>query len=225
MASLIDRIFDQCTRGPVNILRLPEVGPLELDAETRAEFEALLDRTPVGGWIDYGASQPKHLFLRYVGEQERCLLHGSNDREIAQFEPRRQETYTGHPVEAVFATDDGIWVLFFAVVARPPVWSLRNACNFRRHGAVSRRRYFFAIDTDPAAPDSWTDGAVYLLPPENFESTYDAEWISPTPVRPRARLAVTRADFPFADHVFRHRFGESDASFMVRLARAGLVGS
>jgi hypothetical protein len=36
---------------------------------------------------------------------------------------------------------------------------------------------------------------------------------------------VSRADFPYAGRVFRHRFGESDASFMARLARAGLLGS
>jgi hypothetical protein len=53
----------------------------------------------------------------------------------------------------------------------------------------------------------------------------DAEWISPTPVRPRARLAVSRADFPYADRVFRHRFGESDTSFMARLTREGLLRS
>jgi hypothetical protein len=43
--------------------------------------------------------------------------------------------------------------------------------------------------------------------------------------RSRARLAVTRADFPYADRVFRHRFGEGEASFMRRLARSGLLGS
>jgi hypothetical protein len=34
---------------------------------------------------------------------------------------------------------------------------------------------------------------------------------------------VTRADFPYAEQVFRHRFGESEASFMGRLARSGLL--
>lgn len=221
MVSLTERVFDQCTRGRVNLLRLPEVKPLEIDARAAAEFDSMLDATDEGGWIEYRSSRPKHLFLRYVGERGRCLLHGSNDTGIAEFEPRAQETYTGELVEAVFATDDGIWVLFFAVVARPPVWSLRNACNVR----AGRRRYFFAIDTDPAAPESWTDGAVYLLPPDTFEQTYDAEWISPAPVCARAWLAVTRADFPYADRVFRHRFGESDASFMTRLARAGFLRS
>jgi hypothetical protein len=219
VGSLLERVFEQCTRGRVNVLRLPQVGALDLDAAD--EFDALVERTPEGAWIDYDSARPKHLFLRYLGEGTRFLLHGSNDTEIAEFEPRGQETYTGDPVEAVFATDDGIWVLFFAVIARPPVWSLRNACNVRS----DRRRYFFAIDTDPAAPESWTDGAVYLLPPDTFTQTYDAEWISSSPVRPRARLAVTRADFPYADRVFRHRFGESDAAFMGRLARSGLLRS
>jgi hypothetical protein len=218
---LMERVFDQCTRGRLNVLRLPEAGPLEVDGQTASRFDALVDRTPEGGWIDYDSTRPKHVFLRYLGEGKRHLLHGSNDTGIAEFEPRIQKTYTGEPVEAVFATDDGIWVLFFAAVSRPPVQVLRNACNFR----AARRRYFFAIDTDPGAEDSWTDGAVYLLPRDTFEQTYDAEWISPTPVRPRARLAVTRADFAYADRVFRHRFGESDASFMTRLARAGLLRS
>jgi hypothetical protein len=219
--ALLDRIFEGCTRGSINILRLPEVRPLDLDADAAAEFDALLERTPGGGWIDYDSERPKQLFLRYLGEGGHALLHGSNNTEIAEFEPRGQETYTGDPVEAVFATDDGIWVLFFALVARPPVQVLRNACNLRS----GRRRYFFAIDTDPRAPESWTDGAVYLLPPDTFTKTYDAEWISPAPVRPRARLAVTRADFPYADRVFRHRFGESDAAFIGRLARSGLLRS
>ena len=221
MASLMERVFDQCTRGRLNVLRLPEVDALEFDAQAAEEFDAMLEATAEGGWIEYESRRPKHLFLRYLGERGRCLLHGSNDTEIAEFEPRVQETYTGEPVDAVFATDDGIWVLFFALVARPPVHVLRNACNLRS----GRRRYFFAIDTDPAAPESWTDGAVYLLRPDTFTQTYDAEWISPAPVRPRARLAVTRSDFPYADRVFRHRFGESDASFMARLARSGLLRS
>ena len=217
----MERVFEHCTRGRVNVLRLPEVSTLEIDGQASTEFDNMLDATEVGGWIDYASGLPKHVFLRHVGEGARCLLHGSNDTEIAEFEPRGQKTYTGKPVDAVFATDDGMWVLFFAVVARPPVWSLRNACNVRG----DRRRYFFAIDTDPAAPESWTDGAVYLLPPDTFTQTYDAEWISPTPVRPRARLAVTRSDFPYANNVFRHRFGESDAAFLGRLARSGLLGS
>ena len=118
----------------------------------------------------------------------------------------------------MFATTDGIWVLYFATVARPPVWSLRNACN--RLG--NRRRYFFSIDTDPASPESWTNGTVYILARDSFSSTFDQEWVSATPVEPRARLAVSPVDFPFRSRVLRHRVGESDAAFLTRLARAGL---
>ena len=64
-----------------------------------------------------------------------------------------------------------------------------------------------------------------VLPRDISTQTYEAEWISPAPFRPRARLAVTRSDFPYADRVFRHRFGESDASFLARLARSGLLRS
>jgi hypothetical protein len=36
---------------------------------------------------------------------------------------------------------------------------------------------------------------------------------------------LTRPDCPYANLVFLHRFGESNASFMARLARSGLLGS
>jgi hypothetical protein len=57
VVSLMEQVFDQCTRGRVNVLRLPEERLLEVDAETGAEFDAMLDRTPEGDWLDYGAGQ------------------------------------------------------------------------------------------------------------------------------------------------------------------------
>ena len=212
-----DWIYDLLTQGRVNLLRLPQAPSLGLDDAARHEFDAMLEATPAGGRLDYRSARPKHEFLRYLAEERDLVLHGSNDPEIREFTPRPQHTYTGEPVEAVFATADGIWVLYFATVARPPVRSLRNACNV----LGDRRRYFFSIDTDPASPESWTNGAVYILERDSFTSTYDQEWVSRTPVLPRARLAVTPVDFPFRRRVFRHRVGESDAAFLTRLARAG----
>jgi len=212
-----DWIYDLFTQGRLNLVRLPQAPPLDLDDADRQEFDALLEVTPAGGWVDYRSSRPKHEFLRYLAEERGLLLHGSNDPEIPEFTPRPQHTYTGEPIEAVFATTDGVWVLYFATVARPPVWSLRNACNV----LGDSRRYLFSIDTDPAAAATWTNGAVYILERDSFTSTYDQEWVSTTPVRPRARLAVTPEDFPFRGRVFRHRVGESDAAFLARLARSG----
>lgn len=219
MGRLADWTYDLLTQGRLNVVRLPQAPPLGLDDAAWQEFDTLLEATPAGGWVDYRSARPKHEFLRYLAEDRGLLLHGSNDSEIPEFTPRPQHTYTGEPVEAVFATTDGIWVLYFATISRPPVWSLRNACNV----LGDRRRYLFSIDTDPASAESWTNGAVYILERESFTSTYDQEWVSRTPVLPRARLAVTPEDFPFRTRVFRHRVGESDAAFLMRLARDGLV--
>jgi hypothetical protein len=45
-------------------------------------------------------------------------MHGSNNRHIVQFEPRKQTLFNGQYVEAVFATQDGIWAVFYAVFNR-----------------------------------------------------------------------------------------------------------
>jgi hypothetical protein len=45
MAPLMERIFERCTRGSVNILRLPQVGQVEVDDGAAAEFDALVELT------------------------------------------------------------------------------------------------------------------------------------------------------------------------------------
>jgi hypothetical protein len=67
--------------------------------------------------------------------------------------------YDARTLEAVFATSDGIWPLFFATLYRSRAGSLWNGCY---HGAI------------------WRDGAVYVLPREAFGRTWiPNEWVSP----------------------------------------------
>jgi hypothetical protein len=113
----------------------------------------------------------------------------------------------------VFATDDPIWPIFFAVVNRPVVRSLINGCSHRD----GESRYYFSIGADPQADDSWRSGWIYVLPRETFRHHPSGpEWLSPVGVRPLARFRVEPADFPFLGDVVRHALGESVPRAVVR---------
>ena len=64
---------------------------------------------------------------------------------------------------------------------------------------------------------------MYLLPGATFRvSDAPAEWVSAVPVEPFALLRVSRADFPFAERVFRHRWPAPLWQNVARLAWNGL---
>ena len=166
-----------------------------------------------GAEVDYDAAPPKHAFFRFLLERRPVLLHGTGDPAIEEFEPQRQTDYDNEWTNAVFATDDPIWPIFFAVVNRPVARSLVNACS-RRYGDS---HYYFSIGADPRATDAWRDGWIYLLPRETFEPhRAGSEWLSPVAVRPLARMRVEPADFPFLGHVVQHRLGEPIGRIVVR---------
>jgi hypothetical protein len=163
--------------------------------------------------LSYAATVPKHVFLRRLLEQRPVLLHGTGNPAIVQFEPRRQTDYDNEWTNAVFATDDPIWPIFFAVVNRPVARSLVNACS-RRWG---ESHYYFSIGTDPKRGDAWRDGWIYVLPRETFSPhRAGSEWLSPVAVRPLARLQVQPDDFPFLASVVGHRLGEPVPRIVVR---------
>jgi len=166
-----------------------------------------------GGVVEYEAAAPKHAFLSYLVERRPVLLHGTGDPAIERFEPRRQTDYDNEWTDAVFATDDPIWPIFFAVVNRPVARSLINACS-RRYG---ESHYYFSIGTDPKARDAWRDGWIYVLPRETFRvHPSGPEWLSPVAVSPLARLQVEPTDFPFLAQVVGHSLDEPPARAVVR---------
>lgn len=170
-------------------------------------FERLLHAVDEarGDEIEYDAAAPKHAFFRYLLEHREVLLHGTGDPSIERFEPRRQTDYDNEWTEAVFATDDPIWPIFFAVVNRQVARSLVNGCS-RRWGDS---HYYFSIGTDPKRSDAWRDGWIYILPRETFRlHPSGPEWLSPVAVRPLARLGVEPSDFPFLHDVVGHRRSE-----------------
>jgi hypothetical protein len=192
-------------------LHLLEARTPKLDAETRSAYASAYDAGP--GRIEWRSQRPKHEFLRWLVAERPVLLHGSNRVDIAEFRPRAQTDFWGRPTEAVFATADGVWPLFFAVVRRRPGMAVWNTCVQRD----DRSFYFFSV----SGGLEWTDGLVYVLPRRPFERVAgSAEWTSTEPVRPLATLPVAPEDFPFREAVLRHRSGESTARFALRLLGA-----
>ena len=150
---------------------------------------------------DAKSTAPKHAFLRYLVETRDVLFHGTGRSDVAEFEPQRQTDYDGTWTEAVFASDDPIWPMFFATVNRELARSLINGCSRR----LGESRYYFSISADPRAPESWRTGWIYILPRETFRRhPAGSEWLSPVAVRPLARLRIEPTDFPFLGDVVRH---------------------
>jgi hypothetical protein len=115
-------------------------------------------------------------------------------------EPRPAQDF-GTELLAVVATDDGIWPLFYALLARERVQFIFTACTHFGRPPRLRRLYVHAIAGDPEAAETWTDGAVYVLPRTGFRREWGNEWASAEPVRPLLRVPVRPDDFPLLDTV------------------------
>jgi len=96
------------------------------------------------------------------------------------------------------------------------VRSLINACFrvVRTDGVRGDPYYFFSIDDDALPHQPWRSGTIYILPRAGFEQqpresyrgvdVETAQWASPTPVQPLARMAVSPDDFPFLAQIRAH---------------------
>ena len=184
-------------------------------ATDEAMFQRQLQSVDEAGGVEvaYEANAPKHAFFRHLLERRHVLLHGTGDGTIERFEPQRETDFDNEWTEAVFATDDPIWPIFFAIVNRPVVCSLINGCS-RRYG---ESHYYFSIGADPKQPDAWRSGWIYVLPRETFNlHPSGPEWLSPVAVTPLACFPVDPADFPFLGDVTQHRLGEPVGRAVVR---------
>jgi hypothetical protein len=107
------------TEGPTHTLTDPQCEEMDaLVSHARAE----------GGVIDASSAPfPAHELLTHLVERHGLLLHGSNHTGLDTIEPRPARDFGTH-VEAVAAADDGIWPLFYAVVARDRAAGVFTAC-------------------------------------------------------------------------------------------------
>jgi hypothetical protein len=191
----------------------------DLSSDKQAEFETLIDSTPSGSFVDYQLAHPKWQFLSYLCQSRNLVLHGSQNLEIAEVEPRKAiDTKAFSAQDAIYATTDGIFVIYFAIIDRrnfSPL-SLFNSCLDIRVSPdqVLGPLYFFSITHSALLQKPWCDGAIYILPRENFEQEPAQQmsgaeiifphWISRRPATPIAKLLVQPKDFPFLAEIHGH---------------------
>jgi hypothetical protein len=193
--------------------------PLSTDAATLGGFDALYERCRIanGGFVDYALDVPIWQFLCHIADTRDVLLHGSNQGDIEEFEPRT----AGDPdpfcsLPAVYAASDGIWPLYFAVLDRSvPMWMVNGCLRLRLPDASEVGPYYYFSVSRPAVERrAFRDGTVYLLPRATFEPYPEREWESAmilatqwrshVPVAPMARLRVHPEDFPFLHQLRAH---------------------
>lgn len=180
--------------------------------------------------IIFSNCYPKYRFIQYIESKKPVIMHGSNNKGILEFETRRQTLFNGQYVEAVFATRDGIWSLFYAVFDRSKlVDNFRNACL--KVAGTNSKYYFYSLTRETIDANPWTSGMVYFLPQESFENANSSiisidEWISKTPVIPITKIEVEPHDFYFLDKVSCHKAKESMVTswFLYKLRTQKLFG-
>lgn len=195
------------------------------DAKVR-DFERIWrDALVRGGEIAYDSPHPKYEFLCWLGETQDVVLHGSNEMDIAEFKPARRgfdaNPHGNH--RAIYATNDGIWPIFFAVLDKATYrGSMRNGVWYEGADGKgvdfdaahlppgARKLYQFSLNADELPRRPWREAMIYILPRATFGQLRDrdgiliAEWASREPVTPIAKLRVAPHDFPYVDRVVGH---------------------
>jgi hypothetical protein len=197
-------------------VRLPALPPPTVDAETEARFIAAADELLAGA--PAGAPEPRLEFLRWLAENRPVVFHGSPRDDLSELstERRSRDTTAWGDQQAVYASTDPVWAIYFACLRRDQGWTgTRNGSMGRAGGPLYPRRYFFLHNRGSASPDRFGRGSLYLLSPETFVAdepfvgTIDtAHLVSREPVRPLARIDVTPDDFPFRNRIGYYRDGE-----------------
>jgi hypothetical protein len=198
--------------------------PALVEPAAETAYRALLDQAlgAGGGPVEPPAGVSLADWVGWASRQQVVLFHGTGDGTIAEFAPRRTSYELRDQASrgnrgAVYATDDGWWAMWFAILDRDRVrGSTRNGVEVFT-SADGRRLpvYFFSLDHRTLADRPWRDGWLYLLPRAGFEQLGvvpggppSHEWCLPAPVAPLARLRVTPDDFPFLAAVSGHDDGD-----------------
>jgi hypothetical protein len=169
--------------------------------------------------LDYCLPYPKWQYLSYLCETRELVLHGSQNLSIDEVEPHQANDEKAFSNQrAIYATTDGIWVIYFAILDRKsyPEMSLFNSCLRARVSAdqLSDPLYFFSVTQSALLQEPWCEGAIYILPRQNFiqEAPQQVQgveivfphWISTLPAKPVAKIMVGPTDFPFLAQIHGH---------------------
>jgi len=207
---------------------------LDLSFGKQKAFEDLWQSRRKGDFLDYDLPYPKWQFLTYLCESRELVFHGSQNQGVDAVEPRQANDMKAFSNQrAIYATTDGIWVIYFAILDRQkyPELSLFNSCLRARISAnqLSDPLYFFSITHSVLLQKPWCQGAVYILPRRFFEQEASQQvqgveivfphWISSLPADPVGKLQVGPDDFPFLAQIHGHNDEK-----LVELARADPSG-
>lgn len=211
--------------GFIRRARLPSLPAVSVDAETEAQFAAAADALLAGETTDIPA--PRLDFLRWLAENRAVVFHGSPVGDIRELSTERKsrDTTTWGDLQAVYASSDPVWAIYFALLPCDNGWTgTKNGSFGPAGGPLYPRRYFFLHNRGSASPNRFGPGSLYVLPPDSFVADEPllgvldtAHLVSLTPVRPLARIDVTPDDFPFRDRIRYYRKREP---FPVSLLRA-----
>ena len=193
--------------------------PFDMSPEKQKAFEDLWQLRNKGNSIVYSLPYPKWQFLTYLCETKELVLHGSQNPDIEIVEPRQAKDIKVYSNQrAIYATTDGIWVIYFAILDRKkyPEMTLFNSCLSARTSAdtFSDPMYFFSITHSILIQKPWCEGMIYILPRQSFEREASQKidgveiviphWITQVPVEPAGRLKVGPGDFPFLPQIHGH---------------------
>lgn len=181
------------------LARLPTLPPPVVEPGFDQTADALLRGEHVEVSLD---------FLRRLGEARGVVFHGSQRNDLVELstERRSRDATAWGDQQAVYASSDPVWAIYFAVLRRDNGWrGTRNGSL----GVGGRRFYFFAHNRGSQSPQRFGPGSLYILPPDSFVAEQGlmdtAHLVSRTPVRPLARIDVTPEDFPFRDRIRYYR--------------------
>ena len=196
-------------------------------------FARLADRVLAGDASALGEPDVPLLdFMRWLAGHRDVLFHGSSRGDLELLEPVRltRDTSEFGDQQAVFATSDPVWALWFAVLRRDGLRSTSNASFGVAGDPLYPRRYFFSVNDGALADDRFGAGFLYVLPRESFRrepprfGLDTAQWASPVAVRPLGRADVAPEEFPFLDLVVEHGREPVLATMLRAGARARRAG-
>jgi|SRR5579884_3688409 len=202
--------------GWVRLARLASLPPPVVSPEAESRFAVAADALLAGETTT--VPEPRLDFLRWLAENRPVVFHGSPRGDLTELSTERRsrdKTPWGNQ-EAVYASTDPVWAIYFACLRRDGGWTgTRNGSLGRAGGPLYPRRYFFLHNRGSASPDRFGPGSLYVLPARTFVADKPlagaidtAHLVSHEPVRPLARLDVTPDDFPFAGRLGYYREGE-----------------
>ena len=210
------------------LLPLPSLRPVVVDPPTETEFERAADALLAGDEPELPARRLD--FLRWLAENRSVAFHGSPLDDLTELSTERRSTDTtswGNQ-QAVYASTDPVWAIYFACLRRDGTWTgTRNGSMGKPGGPLYPRQYFFAHNRGSESAERFGPGSLYILPLDSFVADAPlagvvdtAHLVSYAPVRPIVRIDVTPGDFPFFGRLAYYRDGESIVTTLVRASFA-----